>query len=138
MLINGLTLLGMIGVMGYVNWRFTLIALSVIPALSLVVYSLTHRIKEASRDVREKESELVSVVEEVLTSARVVKAFAREDYESQRFASQSSGELSSSIASPSAMTVEAACWRRSASGSSLARRRPSSERRAPARQRLRV
>jgi subfamily B ATP-binding cassette protein MsbA len=87
--INALTLLTMIAVMWYVNWRFTLVSLSVVPALFVVVYSLTRRIKEASREVRNKESELVSVVEEVLTSARVVKAFAREDYESQRFASKS-------------------------------------------------
>jgi len=89
MLVNGITLVGMIGVMLYINWRFTLIALSIAPALFLVVYSFTRRIKKASRAVRKKESELVSVVQEVLTSIRVVKAFAREDYEQQRFESQS-------------------------------------------------
>ena len=89
MLVNGLTLLGMVGVMFYINWRFTLIALSVAPLLLLVVYTFTRRIKQASRAVRKKESELLSVVEEVLTSVRVVKAFAREDYEEKRFESES-------------------------------------------------
>jgi ATP-binding cassette subfamily B protein len=89
MLVNALTLVGMIGVMLYINWRFTLIALSVAPALFLVVFYFTRRIKKASRAVRKKESELLSVVEEVLTSIRVVKAFAREDYEQRRFESQS-------------------------------------------------
>lgn len=87
--VNALTLVGMIGVMLYINWRFTLIALSIAPVLLLVVYYFTRRIKKASRAVREKQSELVSVVEEVLTSVRVVKAFAREDYEQRRFESQS-------------------------------------------------
>ena len=36
-----------------------------------------------------KESELVSIVEEVFSSIRVVKAFAREDYEERRFERQS-------------------------------------------------
>jgi ATP-binding cassette, subfamily B, bacterial len=89
MAVNALTLVGMIGVMLYINWRFTLIALSIAPVLLLVVYSFTRRIKKASRAVREKQSELVSVVQEVLTSVRVVKAFAREDYEQRRFESQS-------------------------------------------------
>jgi ATP-binding cassette, subfamily B, bacterial len=89
MLVNGMTLVGMIGVMFYINWRFTLIALLIAPVLFLVVYSFTRRIKKASRAVRKKQSELVSVVQEVLTSIRVVKAFAREDYEQQRFESQS-------------------------------------------------
>jgi len=39
--------------------------------------------------VRKKEGELVSVVQEVLSSIRVVKAFAREDYEQRRLEEQS-------------------------------------------------
>ena len=88
-LVDVMTLVGMIGVMFYLNWRFTLIALSVSPALFLVVYSYTRRIKSASRAVRTQEGILLSVVQEVLTSIRVVKAFAREDYEDERFESQS-------------------------------------------------
>ncbi|HEY8461225.1 MAG TPA: ABC transporter ATP-binding protein, partial [Blastocatellia bacterium] len=68
----------------YFNWRFTLIALSVAPILFLQVYTLTRRIKQATRAVRKKESEIVSVVAETLSSIRVVKAFAREDYEEKR------------------------------------------------------
>lgn len=88
-LINILTLVGMIGVMFYLNWKFTLIALTVAPMLFLVVYSFTHRIKKASHDVRKKESQVVSLIEEVLSSMRVVKAFAREDYEQKRFEKES-------------------------------------------------
>src|SRR5499426_1123399 len=82
--VNTLTLAGMLGVMFYFNWRFTLIALSVAPILFLQVYTLTRRIKLATRAVRKKESEIVSVVAETLSSIRVVKAFAREDYEEKR------------------------------------------------------
>jgi ATP-binding cassette, subfamily B, bacterial len=88
-LVNLLTLVGMLAVMFYLDWRFTLIALSVAPPLAMVVYSYTRRIKQASRAVRKKESEVVSVVQEVLSSIRVVKAFAREDYEERRFEQQS-------------------------------------------------
>ncbi len=88
-LTSALTLVGIIGVMLYLNWRFTLISLSVAPVLFLVVYVFTRRIKKASRDVRKKESELVSIVQEVFSSIRVVKAFAREDYEEDRFEVQS-------------------------------------------------
>jgi subfamily B ATP-binding cassette protein MsbA len=88
-LIDCITLVGMIAVMFWVNWRFTLVALSVVPVLSLVVYRYTRQIKKASRAVRKKESEIVSVVQEVLTSIRIVKAFAREDYEQQRLEEQS-------------------------------------------------
>ena len=88
-MINSLTLVGMLGVMLYLNWKFTLIALSVAPFLFLVVFSYTRRIKKASREVRKKEGEIVSVMQEVLSSIRVVKAFAREDYEQRRLEEES-------------------------------------------------
>jgi subfamily B ATP-binding cassette protein MsbA len=87
--VNVLTLVGMLAVMFYLNWRFTLIALSITPFLFAVVYTYTRRIKQASRALRKKEGEVVSVVAEVLSSIRVVKAFAREDYEEERLAQRS-------------------------------------------------
>src|SRR5437868_1506060 len=89
MIVNVLTLVGMLAVMFYINWHFTLIALSVAPALFLVVYSFTRRIKKAAREVRKKEGEVVSVVQESLASIRVIQAFAREDYEQERFERES-------------------------------------------------
>ena len=88
-LVNGLTLAGFVAVMFYINWEFTLIALSVAPPLFAVVYRYTRLIKKASREVRKKEGEMVSVIQEVLSSIRVVKAFAREDYEQRRLEEES-------------------------------------------------
>ena len=92
-----LTLLGLVGIMFYLNWRFTLISLCIAPALFLVVYVFTRRIKKASREVRKKQSELVSTVEEVFSSIRVVKAFAREEYEERRFERQSLENVESAL-----------------------------------------
>jgi subfamily B ATP-binding cassette protein MsbA len=89
MLVQVLTLVGMICVMLYLNWKFTLIALSVAPVLFLVVYSFTRRIKKASSAVRSQEGEVVSVLQEVLSSIRVVQAFTRESYEQRRFEQES-------------------------------------------------
>ena len=87
--VNVLTLVGMIGVMLYVNWRFTLIGLSVAPVLFVFVYFYSRKIKEASRTVKRKESDLMSGVAEVFNSIQVAQAFAREDYEDRRFTSES-------------------------------------------------
>jgi ATP-binding cassette subfamily B protein len=62
-----------------------------------VVYYFTRRIKKAARAVRKKESELVSTLEEVFTSIRLVKAFAREDYEERRFESQSLDNIETAL-----------------------------------------
>ena len=76
-----ITLVGMLIVMFYLDWRFSLIGLSVAPILFAVVFRFMRRIKEAAREVKRKQSELASVVQESIASARVVKAFAREDFE---------------------------------------------------------
>ncbi len=89
MVVNVLTLIGMIVVMLIYNWRFTLIGLSVAPVLAVFVYFYSRRVKEAARAVKKKESELLSGVAEKLTSIQVVQAFAREDYEDRRFSADS-------------------------------------------------
>jgi subfamily B ATP-binding cassette protein MsbA len=94
--LNLLTLTGMVAVMVYLDWRFSLIGLSVAPVLFVVVFRLTRRIKSATREVKKKESELASVVQESIASVRVVKAFAQEGFEEQRLdhKSQESVDLS--------------------------------------------
>jgi subfamily B ATP-binding cassette protein MsbA len=84
-LVSLLTLFGMIGVMFYIDWQFTLIALSIVPLLFAVVFTYTRKIKKASRAVRKKEGEMASIIQEVFSAVRVVKAFAREDYEQRRY-----------------------------------------------------
>ncbi len=83
------TIVGMIGVMLYLNWRLTLIAMAVVPVLFAIVYTYTRRVKKYSREVRRHEGKMLSVVQEVLGSIRVVKAFARENYEVQRLEGES-------------------------------------------------
>jgi len=92
-----LLLIGMSGLMLYLDWRFTLIALAVLPALGAVVYTLTRRIKRASRDVRVREADLMSTMQEVLSSIRLVKAFGREDHERHRFEYQSERIVESTL-----------------------------------------
>src|SRR5437867_1758748 len=84
-IVDLLTLAGMLVLMSYIDWKFTFVALAVAPFLFVFVYNYTHHIKRASRAVRKKESEIVSKIQEVFSSIRVVKAFAREKYENRRF-----------------------------------------------------
>ena len=97
LVIDGLTLVGMAGVMFYLDWNFTLIALSVAPFLFALTYSYTRRSKEASRKVRKKQSEMLSVMQEELSAFAVVKAFGREDYEQARLEERSVGTVEASL-----------------------------------------
>ncbi len=99
--VNVLTLGGMIAVMLHYSWRFTVLALAVAPALAVVVYVYTPRIKKASRAVKKKESEMLSGMTEVLSSIHVVQAFARESYEDRRFEWESRQQVEAGLAARS-------------------------------------
>jgi subfamily B ATP-binding cassette protein MsbA len=88
-----ISLLGMAVLMFCVNWRLSLAALSLSPVLFMVVFHYTRRIKAASSAMRKKEGEIVSLIQEILSSTRLVKAFAREDHEQRRFERESLGSL---------------------------------------------
>jgi subfamily B ATP-binding cassette protein MsbA len=96
-ILNLLTLVGMMAVMFYLDWRFSLIGLSIAPVLFIVVYRFTRQIKKTARAVKQKESELASVVQESISSARVVKAFAREEFEEHRLDRESQQNVALSL-----------------------------------------
>jgi ATP-binding cassette, subfamily B, bacterial len=97
MVVNALTLLGMVAVMFWFNAGLAVVALSITPVLFAVVFVYSRRIKNASRAVRQKQGELVNTVQEVFSSIRLVKAFAREEYEQQRFEQQSLENVQTSL-----------------------------------------
>lgn len=89
LMVDSIALIGMATVMFYLNWRFTLIALSVAPILFAFSFSFTRRSKKASREVRKKQSAIVSMLQEDLSSIGVIKAFAREGYTLRRLEEES-------------------------------------------------
>ena len=89
LVMNALTLVGMTVVMLCLSPRFTFIAFSVAPVLLVVVFRFTRKIKHASREARKLEGDVASMIQEVLTSMRVVKAFASEDFEQRRLSAKS-------------------------------------------------
>jgi ATP-binding cassette subfamily B protein len=96
-LVDIATILGMIGVLFYLSWQLTLIALAVVPILFAIVFTYTRKVKKASRAVRKQEGKMLSVVQEVLGSIRVVKAFSREDYELHRLEGESLETVDASL-----------------------------------------
>lgn len=85
LVVNTLTLVGMLVIIIAIDWRLALIALSVAPFLFIVIFHFTTRFRQASRDLRRREGEVASIAHEVLSSIRVVQAFSREPQEQSRF-----------------------------------------------------
>jgi ATP-binding cassette subfamily B protein len=79
------TLAGMLYVTYRVDPQLALIALAVSPPILLTAKVFRPRMRGQSREVKKLESSALSVVQEVLTGLRVVKAFGQEDREHERF-----------------------------------------------------
>lgn len=85
---NAFLLLGMIGMMLWLNWKFALAALSVSPLLFTSVFLYTRRIRVASRAARKSNGLLASLAQETLASIRIVQGLAQEDQQDERFQAQ--------------------------------------------------
>lgn len=122
-----LTIVGMLSLMLWLQWDFTLIALAIAPLLLLFVSRIRKAVKAATHEVRRRESDIVAVAEEGLQSIRVVKAFDREALQEQQLAAAGQAAVDAalnarrvkSIVSPTVAVVVSLCtavvlWRGSA------------------------
>jgi ABC-type multidrug transport system fused ATPase/permease subunit len=83
-LVDSVTIIGMVGVMLYLNFDFALIAVGVTPFLLFFVSRFKKLVKNATHEVRKKQSGIVSVLQQGLESERTVQAFGRQDTELER------------------------------------------------------
>jgi ABC-type multidrug transport system fused ATPase/permease subunit len=96
-LIDALTILGMLGLMFYMNWDFALVAVAVTPLLLLFVARFKTAVKKATHDVRTQQSTMVSVLQQGLESVRAVKAFDRQDLEETHLKDVSMSTVNASL-----------------------------------------
>lgn len=92
-----LTVFGMLVVMFLLDWRLALVALATLPLLSRALFSVYHRIKTSARRQREREGDVAARIFDLLTSIRIIRAFAREQMEEERFAREGASTLAAGI-----------------------------------------
>jgi ATP-binding cassette subfamily B protein len=80
-----LQLIVVVGYMIYLNWQLTLTAMILIPLLALLAGWFGNKMLRFSRRSQNLVSDLSSLVTEVFSGIRLVRAFAAEDYEIERF-----------------------------------------------------
>ncbi len=93
----GVTLAAMIYVTARIDWSLALVALTISPALFLLTRSYRRPLRRRYGKVKDIETSSLSVIQEVLSAVRVVKAFGKEDHEHQRFVNHSSEGMKARI-----------------------------------------
>jgi ABC-type multidrug transport system fused ATPase/permease subunit len=86
---NLLTIVGAVGIMLWTDWRLSLIAFAIAPVLILLAYRYSRVSHPVLRDVQQKMADVATVAEENIVGVHVVKSFAQEDKEQEKFARRS-------------------------------------------------
>ena len=81
---DSLTLLGLIGVMFFQNWKLALISLIMIPLASLASRNLGKRMGKVTTQAQEKSGTLTTYLVELFKNHKLTKIFQKENYETKR------------------------------------------------------
>ncbi|WP_417069417.1 lipid A export permease/ATP-binding protein MsbA [Niveibacterium terrae] len=85
MIRESLTLVGLLGYLLWLDWKLTLIALSVGPLVITTVQRFGKRLRDASQRGYESMGQITHILEEATGAHKVVKIFGGQSYEKKRF-----------------------------------------------------
>jgi subfamily B ATP-binding cassette protein MsbA len=85
LMVDGLTVVGLVGVMVWTNWMLALVLLVMVPLVGLLVTWVARRYRRINVTIQDIVGRVTGVVEEVVGAHREVKVFGGQEYESQRF-----------------------------------------------------
>ena len=88
MITEGSVLIGSITAMVYLDWKLTLFTFCTFPFVLWLMDFFGKRIRKSGRRIQECTADITSILQETVSSARVIKSFVREDYEIERFCNQ--------------------------------------------------
>ncbi len=88
MITEGSILIGSITAMVYLDWKLTLFTFCTFPFVLWLMDFFGKRIRKSGRRIQECTADITSILQETVSSARVIKSFVREDYEIERFCNQ--------------------------------------------------
>lgn len=88
-IVKGVTFIGCIAFLFVLNWKLTLFAFAVIPVAVLAIDKASSKLRLVGRDIQEQLASLAAIAQEALSSIRIVRSFATERQEYERFDKQS-------------------------------------------------
>lgn len=86
---------GTLSILAWMNWRLALAAFVLIPVMFVYAYILNKKMKRAFKTNREKVADINARIEDNLSGIRVVKSFANEEIEREKFMEGNRGFLDS-------------------------------------------
>jgi ATP-binding cassette subfamily B protein len=94
---NAFTVIGVGIVVFLISWKLALVAMAISPVLIAIAYRYSHVSHPLLRDVQQKMADVATVAEENIVGVHVVKSFAQEDAEQEKFERRSEQVFSLSV-----------------------------------------
>jgi ATP-binding cassette, subfamily B, bacterial len=94
---SSVTLVAMFGIMMIMSPLLTMIALVVVPFLMLSIRVYAKRIQKVSLEHQNQEGKVASILQEILSSIRLIKAYNREDLEHRKFSEISTASIATRL-----------------------------------------
>jgi ABC-type multidrug transport system fused ATPase/permease subunit len=94
---NVFTLAAVTVLLFVLDWSLALLSLAFLPLLLVVALRFSRRLHPVLRDVQQKIADVTTAAEENVTGSRIVKIFAREDDELEKFSARSRAVFDASI-----------------------------------------
>lgn len=85
---DSFTILGLIGVVLYRDWKLALLAFIIFPLAVFPIKEFGRRLRKFSRKSQQRMGSITTFLHETITGNRIVKAFNMEDYENRRFSEE--------------------------------------------------
>ncbi len=92
-----LTLIATFVIMVQLDWKLTLLSLTIVPLIVAALYFFAARIRRESTSIQEQESAVLTQAQEGLSSIRMVHAFGREDFEVLQFQQEARQSLRANL-----------------------------------------
>ena len=92
-----ITLVGMIVVTARIDFLLSLVALAITPVLFLLSLGCSRIVRLRSQTIKDLDSSALAVIQEVIGSIRVIKAFGQENREQDRFVRRSAIRMSQQV-----------------------------------------
>ncbi|UCD93676.1 MAG: ABC transporter ATP-binding protein, partial [Candidatus Zixiibacteriota bacterium] len=78
------TVVAVLAVIFYLDWKLTLLALTLFPFLFISQLHMGRKVKQKSRETREKSAEILSFFQETISGIKLVQSFVKEKFEARR------------------------------------------------------
>lgn len=85
MVTEAMILIGSLGAMFFLHWKLSLLTLITMPLVLQAINTFGKKLRKAGRVLQERAADITAILQETISGIRVIRSFAREDYETDRF-----------------------------------------------------